>query len=198
MLSVLSGKGYSVKLPCLGIYDFITDKWGNTNKSNPHNETKRISKPLPNRINNVLILNDGNKDEILDALNCLVKMHPHANYTLLITDDRTDFFDEGFQNIIKVNTEKSYSLIYLSRIFIKILGGNYDIAINFKHTSPFSYAVRRAYSYNHTGKEFEETNYSLKNIWKLAVSTIFGEVTSILLLPVICISSFRYEKHIKY
>ena len=125
-------------------------------------------------------------------------MYPHANYTLLITDDRADFFDEGFQNIIKVNTEKSYSLIYLSKIFIKILGGNYDIAINFKHTSPFSYAVKRAYSYNNTAKEFEETNYSMKNIWKLAISAIFGEVTSILLLPVICISSFRYEKHIKY
>lgn len=190
----LSGKINTMRLGFDGIFDFIAGRWGKQTNNIQPDESNGESTELPGRINDVLILNDGSKDEIYDALKSLVKTHSNANYTLLITDDRADFFDQSFKNIIKVDTTKSYSLIYLLSIFLTIIKKNYDVAINFKHTSPFSYAVKKVYSYDSSKKEFQETDNNMKNIWKPIVSTIFGEVTSILLLPIIWIRSLRYVK----
>ena len=141
-----------------------------------------------------MILNDGNRDDIYDAYNYLAKAYPDANYTLLITEDRTDFFDKGFQHLITINTTKPYSLIYLTPIFLKILFKKFDIAVSFSNTSPFSYAVAKSYGFQPKTKNFVERDSNLNNLWKLFLSTIIGELMSILLLPILWTSSLKYQR----
>jgi len=190
----LNGREDTMKLGFQGILDFVVGRWGiKVNKDQP-DEAQIKSAEFPARVNNVLILNDGNREEIYDAYNYLAKAYPDANYTLLIPDDRADFFDTGFQHVIKISTNKPYSLIDLMPIFVKILFKKFDIAVSFKNTSPFSYVAAKSYSFEPNTKNFKEMDSNLKNIWKLIISTIIGELMSILLLPIIYISSFRYEK----
>jgi hypothetical protein len=119
--------------------------------------------------------------------------YPDARYTLLINDDRADFFDIGFQNVIKIDTNK-YSLIDLMPIFVKLLFKNFDIAISFKNSSPFSYAAAKSYSFQHNTKDFSEKDSNHNNVWKLFLSLLIGEMMSILLLPVLWASSLKYHR----
>jgi hypothetical protein len=119
--------------------------------------------------------------------------YPDARYTLLINDDRADFFDMGFQDVIKIDTNK-YSLIDLTPIFVKLLFKNFDIAISFKNASPFSYAAVKSYSFQLNTRNFKERDSNFHNVWKLILSLIIGEMMSILLLPVLWASSLKYHR----
>jgi GT2 family glycosyltransferase len=190
----LNGREDTMKLGFQGILDFVVGRWGKKIYNGKPNDAQNKSTEFPKHVRNVLILNDGNRDEIYSAYSYLVKAFPDANYTLLITEDRTDLFDMGFKNLITINTIKPYSLIYLTPIFLKILLKKFDIAVSFKNTSPFSYAVAKSYSFQPNTKNFDERDSNLNNLWKLFLSTIIGELMSILLLPILWTSSIKYQR----
>ncbi|HEX9830654.1 MAG TPA: hypothetical protein VGA94_03115, partial [Thermodesulfobacteriota bacterium] len=119
---------------------------------------------------------------------------PNAAYTLLMTDDRVDMFNLGFDQIVQINTKSQYNLSYLLFIFFKVLSNKYDVAVNFKYASPFSYAVKRAYTFDPSKKQFREDKSNLNNIWKLIISTALGEVIAMLLFPIVYTLSFKHGK----
>ncbi len=189
----LNGREDTMKLGFEGILDFVVGRWGIKISNLQSTEVQNKLTQLPKRVNNVLILYDGNRDEISNAYNYLMNTYPDARYTLLINDDRADFFDLGFQNVIKIDTNK-YSLIDLIPIFVKLLFKNFDIAISFKNSSPFSYAAVKSYSFQPNTKNFNERDSNFHNVWKLILSMILGEMMSILLLPILWASSLKYQR----
>jgi hypothetical protein len=79
-------------------------------------------------------------------------------------------------------------------IFINLLSRRFDIAVNFNNSSPFSYAAVKSYTFQPNTKNFKERNSNIKNIWKVIVSTVAGELMSIFLLPVLWASSLKYQR----
>jgi hypothetical protein len=177
-----------------GIKDFIIGGWGGKSLENIIPKTLDKASEIPKETHKVLILNSGNRNEIFATLNELTHILPNADFTLLINDDRWDLFEDGFKQVIKLNSMKQHKLTYNLMIFTKIMFKNYDIAVNSKYPSPFSFAVKKVYDFNHSTKEFIESKNDLKNVWKLILSSILGELVGILLLPVIYISSLRHGK----
>ncbi|MEW6145500.1 MAG: glycosyltransferase family 2 protein [Thermodesulfobacteriota bacterium] len=190
----LNGREDTMKLGFEGILDFVVGRWGKKINNGLPNEASNESTDFPGNVRNVLILNDGDKDEIHNAYNFLSRIYPEASFTLLISDDRKDFFDKDFQNLIKINTTKPYSILYLLPIFVKMLFKKFDIAVSFRNSSPFSFAAVKSYSFQSMTMDFNERDSNFHNVWKLILSLIIGEMMSILLLPIIYISSFRYAK----
>jgi hypothetical protein len=189
-----NGRRDVMKLGFESIFDFITGQWGKKELRSIPKEEENTSCNFPKETNKVLILNGGSANEIYDALNILKKLFPNATYTLLMTDDRLDIFNKGFEQIVVINTKIQYRLSSLSFIFFKILSNKHDIAVNFKYTSPFSYAAKRVYSFDSSKKQFREDKNNLNNIWKLILSTALGEVIAILLLPIVYTSSLKHGK----
>lgn len=190
----LNGREDTMKLGFEGILDFVVGRWGKKINNGMPNEALNESTNFPRSVKNVLILNDGDKDEIYNAYNFLSRIYPDASFTLLISDDRKDFFDKGFQNLIKINTTKPYSILYLFPIFVKMLFKKFDIAVSFKNASPFSYAAVKSYSFQPNTRNFKERDSNFHNVWKLILSLIIGEMMSILLLPVLWASSLKYHR----
>jgi hypothetical protein len=190
----LNGRKDIMRLGFAGIFDFIFGHWGKKELTTIPEAEENISCNFPKEIKRVLILNGGSVDEIYAALDRLKKLFPLATYTLLMTDDRLGMFDKGFHHIVKVNSKRQYDLTYLLFIFLRILFVNYDIAVNFKYPSPFSYAVKRAYSFNSSKMEFRQDKSNLNNIWRLILSTFLGELIGILLWPIVYASSLKYGK----
>jgi len=190
----LNGKEDTMKLGFEGIWDFVVGRWGKKINASKTNEALYKSTDFPKGVKNILILNDGDKDEIYNAYNFLSSTYPDASFTLLITDDRTDFFDKGFENLITINTTKPYSLIYLIPIFMKMLFKKFDIAVSFKNSSPFSYTAVKSYSFHLNTRNFNEIDSNFHNFWKLILSLIIGEMMSIVLLPILLASSLKHNR----
>lgn len=190
----LNGREDTMKLGFEGIMDFVVGRWGKKINYGSQSEASGETTAFPKSVKNVLILNDGDKDEIYNAYKDLSDTYPDASFTLLITDDRTDFFEKDFQNLIKINTTRPYSVLYLLPMFVKMLFKKFDMAVSFKNASPFSYAADKSYSFQLNTRHFNERDSNFHNVWKLIISAILGEMMSILLLPIIYISSFRYVK----
>jgi hypothetical protein len=190
----LNGREDTMKLGFEGILDFVVGRWGKKINNGKPNEALNESTDFPGCVKNILILNDGDKDEINNAYNFLSSTYPDASFTLLISDDRKDFFDNGFQNLIKINTTKPYSILYLFPIFVKMLFKKFDIAVSFKNASPFSYAAVKSYSFQPNTRNFKERDSNFHNVWKLIISMILGEMMSIFLLPVLWASSLKYHR----
>ena len=190
----LNGREDTMKLGFEGIMDFVVGRWGRKINHGNQSEADDETAAFPKSVKNVLILNDGDKDEIYNAYNYLSNTYPEASFTLLIPDDRTDFFEKDFQNLIKINTTRPYSVLYLLPMFVKMLFKKFDIAVSFKNASPFSYAAEKSYSFQLNTRHFNERDSNFHNVWKLILSMVLGELMSILLLPVLWASSLKYQR----
>jgi len=190
----LSGRKDLMRVGAKGIWDFVVGTWGRNKLGNFNLENHNVSCDFPKEVRSILILNNGSRNEIFAALNELRQSFPDSEFTLLIAEDRLGIYNDNFQHIIRLNSKKLQALIYNSTVFLKILFKNYDIAVNPKYPSPFSFAVKRVYDFNYTTKGFIESMNNRKNIWKLIVSAILGEVIGVLIFPVVYASSFIHGK----
>lgn len=190
----ISGRKDLMLLGASGICDFVMGKWGGRVLDNFPQKTDDTPSKLPGETKKILILNSGNRAEIFAGLIELKNSFPDAEFTLLVNDDRLDIYNDNFKSIIKINSKKQHKLTYSLMIFFKILFENYDIAVNSKEPSPFSFAVKKAYNFDYSTKKFIESRNDLKNIWKLILSSVLGELLGIILLPIVYISSLKHGK----
>ena len=190
----MSGRKDLMLMGIRGIYDFIMGKWGGRVLDNSTRKADDTSSKLPEQTRKVLILNSGSRIEIFSVLSQLENSFPDAEFTLLVNDDRLDIYNDTFNSIIKINSKKQHRLIHSLTIFLKILSENYDIAVNSKEPSPFSFAVKKAFDFNYPTRKFIESKNNLGNVWKLILSSILGELIGIILLPIVYIASLRHSK----
>jgi GT2 family glycosyltransferase len=190
----LSGRRDLTTMGVNGIWDFIQGKWGGrVFDASPPKIYHRPS-ALPKEAKKILILNSGYRTEIFAALNQLKHFFPRAEFTLLMYDDRLDIFDDIFPIIIKINSQKAHKLAHNMAVFFRLLFKKYDIAVNSKDPSPFSFAVKKAYDFNYPTREFIESKNDLKGVWKLVLSSVLGELVGLMLLPIIYISSIKHGR----
>jgi len=188
-----NGRKDIMRMGIESILDFSRNKWGK--KDNLYIEKKEPNINLDKNLNarNILFLNGGNYEEILDCKNKIEEIYPKCTITLIISDDRLDLFQNYFKNITCFNFDKQNSTIYVGIIIAKLFFKNYDLAINFKYPSPFSFAVCKSYRYDYSDNRFKQDHNNSKNLWKLISSTIVSEITAIIFLPIIYFCSLRYK-----
>ncbi len=190
----ISGRRDLMLIGARGICDFIMGKWGGRVFDNPTRKADDNPSKLPEETKKVLILNSGSRVEIFAVLGQLKNYYPDAEFTLLVNDDRLDIYNDAFKSIIKIHSKKQYKLSHSLMIFSKILFENYDIAVSPQGPSPFSFAVKKAFDFNDSTKEFVGSKNDLSNVWKLILSSVVGELIGIILLPIVYISSLRHSK----
>ena len=190
----LNGKTATLMLSVSGVYDFAAGNWGKIPRTVKFDDTEHHNPGLQPDARNILILNDGSRDQIQGAFECLKTYYPGARFTLLITSDRKDFFKTSFENIITIDIKKPYSVFYLLSLFIGVLRKEFDISVSFTNSSPFLYATGKSYVFDSVTGEFYKTGNNLWNIWKPVLSTLSGEIMSIILLPILWASSLKYKK----
>lgn len=176
-----------------GIFDFILGSWGKKKDAPSVNRRLKIPGTLPGRAGKILILHDGSRDEIYSALNNLKTKYPEAYFTILINKDRKEYFQNHFDNLIEIDTGRPYSLIYQISVFLNLLRNNFTISVSFKNATPLSYATQKSYIFDSGTGDFYETGNNIRNIWKPAMSTLLGEIMSLLLLPILYFTSLKYR-----
>lgn len=190
----LRGEKDSMYMGFIALSDFVSGRWGKRNLHNVSNPAPNNNEDLPKNIKKIIILNSGNKEDILESFQKIQQLFPKATYTLFIESDRKDMFKDDFYDVFITDRSKKNKMSYLFHMFLKILLSKYDIAVNPKHHSPFSSAARMSYTFNSSTKTFSKDKGSRRNIVTLVVSLLLGEITSIFLLPIIYFSSFKYRK----
>jgi len=176
-----------------GLRDFIIGTWGGKVQITNHEKKYETLYEFPEEAKNILILNGGSRDDIFSALNKLRESFPKSKLSLIMVEDRLDIYRDSFDDIIELDSQKKYGLLYNIVVFFKLLLKNYDIAVNPNYPSPFSFAAKRAYDFDPGNNRFVENQNNRKNIWKLIASTLLGEAVGILLLPLVYVSSLRYK-----
>jgi hypothetical protein len=189
----LTGRRDLMSLGFAAIYDFIRDSWGKTLRSSARKVHKEGSH-FPKKVRKILIFDTGNRDEIYGALDAMRSLFPDASCALLLMGDRLDFFKEDFDTVITISRDTQESFLYLLRVFIKILLSGFDVGVVPQYPSPFIYAVKQTWDYNPASRTFTENKGNRKNIWKLALAAVFGEMIGVLLLPPVFIRSLTYGK----
>lgn len=177
-----------------GIFDFIAGRCGKKGGGTNDNRPRGKRGGLPKRVNSILILNDGSRDEIYQALDCLKSKYPDARFTVLMNKHRSDYFGSGFDEVIEIDTGKSYSLAHLLSAFLRVLYKKFDVSVSFENSSPFLYTTAKSYVFDTGTKEFHMTDNNLWNLWKPALSTLLGEIMSLLLLPILYLTSLKYRE----
>lgn len=192
----LNGRKDLMGLGLQGIKDFVTAGWGGGDFGNISRiNTSGTLTLSPEMAKRIIILNTGNREEIYGALHEMRKVLPQASLTLLVKDDRMNMFPSGFDDIITLSRDKHNRVLYLLSVFLKILANNYDAAVIPNYPSPFSYAVKNVYHYDHSKRQFTESTANRKAIWKLVTATVCGEVLAILLFPFVFMRSIFYHKY---
>ncbi|NWF97483.1 MAG: glycosyltransferase family 2 protein [Nitrospirae bacterium] len=190
----LTGRWDLMCMGFAGIKDFLIGRWGGKTFKTKNKELKKIKVDSNKEINKIIFLNTGNREDIYNALKAVKVLFPKARCDLIMQDDRADIFSKEFNNIIFIKRDNRGGLIYLFFIFLKILIRNYDLAVIPNYPSPFSFSVKKVCHYNPITNDLVLSNENLKNIWKLFLSVIFGEVVSIFLLPPVYVRSLIYNK----
>ncbi len=179
-----------------GIYDFIAGNWGQkTINLDLSTEKTRKSKSLEetSEARQILIINFGGSYEIHEVLKRINERFKDSSISLLVKSDRKDIFKDARLELLEVNHNRNDSLIHIMGVFIRILLRRFDIAITVGYPSPFSYAVKKTYKYDTSENLLIDDLSNLKNIWKLPVSLVAGELVGILLLPIIYLKSIWYK-----
>ena len=190
----LNDRSDLMRMGFTGFLDFLQGNWGRKTFTLRNKEINNEQLHFQKEIKKILFLNTGNLEEIEKAFLAVKALFPDATYDLIMQDDRLDIFTKWFNNTIPIKREKQEKLIYLLIIFFKILFRNYDLAVIPNYPSPFSFAVKKACSYNPISRKLFYNNKNLKNIWKLILSTALGEIIGILLLPFVYVRSLTYNK----
>jgi hypothetical protein len=174
-----------------GVFDFMIGRWGK--KEIKLSKKKNLSYTFSNDIQKViLLLHGGDKESIIEILSKLKTLMPNNDFTLLIDDDRLDFYKSYVTKIVTIKRAENFNLKYVAINLFKILFKKYDLAINLNYQSPFSFAVKEVCSYDSASGEFYEDNNNLKNSWKLLTSVAAGELLAVLLTPFIFVKSLTY------
>lgn len=192
ILMGLTGRSDIMRLGLYAIWDFVLGNWGGRDFSGfmksdePQAQTEC---EYPRNVKKVFVLNLGNKNEILGALNLTKNLFPDAETSLVIKDDRVDIFRDHVDRMIGIDSQRNTSFFYQVSFFIKLLRMDSDVAVNPGHVSQFSYAFRRVYKYSHSIDALRETGENLMNIWKPITATVLGEILGILIFPIVYMAS---------
>jgi hypothetical protein len=179
----------------IALKDFCHNKWGKLDFdqdeeffSNPPYENLSPDED----VKNLLLIAGDIKENVLCLDQKVKELFPKAKIELLVRSDREDVFKPYFNKMFILSSNKSNKMYYNIWIFFKVLLSNFDVVVS-PSLSPFAFAVRRTFLYNSNLDTLEESNSNYLNTHKLIISSLLGELASLLVTPYIYLKSFKYK-----
>lgn len=190
------------------IKDFMSNKWGMRNFTNNNNHItdnkfENIQKLLFKDNVKILVLTSGDRFKINNILDNILKLDIYIKKTvvldIIIDKKRVDLVDKekliAIDSVIYEENILTRYLFFINLIvnFIKIRINSYDIIIDTAshEIHPYYYAVKKTYVFN--DGEYTEISENSTKLNKIILAYIIGEITSLILFPVIYLTSFRYN-----
>ncbi|MGH7885822.1 MAG: glycosyltransferase family 2 protein, partial [Thermodesulfobacteriota bacterium] len=194
MLLLLNQRWNNLKFASAAIYDFVFNNWGKCKldvTKNIKSETTSLS-DIKLKSKKALIIFDSYNDNGLEILKSIKESVHNIEIYALIDEDRKDLYDSSFNEIISVNVERrKTSLLYNFSVFLKILRCSFDFSVG-SDATPYGYATGNYYIFNNGF--FEKTDIRISSSYKVIIAAFLGELISLILTPIVFISSFKYIK----
>ena len=195
----LTGNTYLYKILYLALQDFFFNRWNqfdhdvrvapDTGTSNKEVELKNEGKK------HYLILPSGNFTKIAETAEFIKSADPDNSVTLLIQDYRVNLFQGlDIDSFVEYHDKSRFIFLEQLKLFFKLLFGNYDIAVtpSKESDSPFGYVAKKYYSYNEEEKSIND-KARRRDLWKVLVATVFGEIIALPLTALLMLKSFQYN-----
>jgi GT2 family glycosyltransferase len=175
--------------------DFCSDNWGKYGFNEEENQVEIHTRDIAEdkSVKDVLVVAGDIKENMLRLNGKVKEVFPRATVTLLVRNDREDVFKPYFGNIIPLDSKRLSSTFYNVWVFTKILFSGFDVVVS-PTLSPFTFAVRKSYFYDLSIQMLRDSDRDFSNVHKLILSTLLGELASLLVTPLIYFKSFRYNK----
>ena len=181
----LSGDKGKVLILVNALKDFFKERWGSFSRWHTFKKvvkkddgTKQDIKDLIGGTSKILIIGlNATKGELRELRNKFGDLTQEI--TLLIQDDRTEYYRDDFRIVIPYNKEKGTSLIYNILLFANLFFSGYDISVSTGY-NPFLLTAKKRYTY--TEHSFVEIAHKV-NFFTLIASTLLGEVCALVLTP---------------
>jgi GT2 family glycosyltransferase len=176
--------------------DFINNRWGRlsiANNTPPASKDQQATDRGQGKeqIKKILLSSNSlNTRECKRIIKSLQESYPGAETTLLVQDDRIDYFKE--YRMLVFNREKIAHLFYAIRESIAIKRERFD-AIAFTMPTPLIYLGKNMISFNKDGTVLSQNPTPFFSITKLCVWIIHSELTTLIMLPVILYKSLGYH-----
>ncbi len=175
--------------------DFCSNRWGRYDLNEEEYETEMPERVVAKdeSVKGVLVVAGDIKESILRLNEKVKEVFPRATVTLLVRSDREDVFKPYFGNMISMDSKRLNSIFYNVWVFAKILFSGFDAVVS-PTLSPFTFAVKKSYFYDLTIQMLRDSDRDFSNVHKVILSTLLGELASLLVTPLIYFKSFRYNK----
>lgn len=189
----ITGNPEIAKVYVLSIIDFLRNKWGRYDYQFDLPPEVKLYIQEISKYKRFIIIPPGNRvttEKIIQKIRHEVE-NPYI--CLLIAKERMHLFSDVDVEEIKV-LDSSKKFEYL-RTLITLMREGFDFAV----TSPgggagtfgnVNYAVKNVYAFDEDKKLFFE---SRTQPWKLFLLTILGDMTSLIIFPLVLIVSYRYR-----
>lgn len=136
----------------------------------------------------------GSKDS-KSLLKSLRENYPRAKITVLVNEDRAGAY-ENFRTY-RLKQKKLKSLVYLAHTFIRLRRKKYDCVAAIT-PSPFIYVAKRTLFFNQDDQTIAFHQTGLLRFLKLCLMLCWGEILSLLLLPILMLKSMQYKKESQF
>ena len=177
--------------------DFLNNNWGKlvmgnkTEKNILKNPTQKKGLLPTAPLKNILVSVIGSSFENCQKLLYKIKkVHPESYITLLIHDDRTEYFRE-FDHIL-VSRSKTQRVKYIWSKYFNIKRRNFDAAVTI-HPHPFLYAVDKIIYVDANGKSLTENRAGTLKLMVFGIAMVWGEIMAHMFLPLVILKSFQYK-----
>lgn len=194
----LTNNRYLSTILYLSLRDFLLNRWGKLSEKGLENTNDLESFETGDikHQNNIVILHSANFERISNCIELIRKQSPSAHILLVIQNHRKNLFANYNVDDYVVYDERSrFNIIEQIRVFWQLLFDNYDIAImpSDYSDSPFGYAAKKYFVYSE-GKGMLRLKGTRKDLWKVILATVLGEIIALPLTAVLLIKSYQYRR----
>jgi GT2 family glycosyltransferase len=116
---------------------------------------------------------------------------PKSKTTVLVHDDRTEFFKDN--NLIIFSKTRNRNLKYIWSTFLNVRRKNFDAAVAM-HPHPFLYATRRLIYVNSDGDVNSIQRSGIIYFLFFGLTMFLGEIIAHILFPFVIYKSLKYKK----
>ena len=198
IFNYLTNNRYISKILYFSLKDFLLNRWGKLNGDEPVND-KNLESYKTGAIKcqeSIVVLHSSNFEKISNCLELIKRNSPSAHISLVIQSHRKNLFEKfNVDDRIIYNERSRFNIFEQIRVFIQLLFKNFDTAVmpSDYSDSPFGYAAKKCFVYSEVEDKLRY-KCTRKDIWKVILAAVFGEIIAIPLTAALYIKSFQYNR----
>ncbi|MFC1489336.1 glycosyltransferase [Thermodesulfobacteriota bacterium] len=187
---------YASKLMVTALKDYFNNRWG---KFISNHDDREMNTPGTNfttinkgyNFKKILApVSGASFQDIENMLEALKTTYPEAVITILVHNDRIDYYDNYRTSILE--REKVKTLRYALNKFIQLRREKFDCVATIT-PSPFIYTAKHTLFYHKTDDVITLHHTGFMSFAKLCAALCWGEIFAHLLFPILLLKSIQYQ-----